>query len=202
MFTSGYTLSYPGSRDALADWIEALPANIPFVFDPTPVVADIPRAILDACACPHHLAELQHDGSGRDRRLRRCRGTRRSAAFRPLPEGRRRRHPRRRARVASCGWPTADADVFPASRSMPSTPMAPATPISAPSSARCRAACRPFEAARYANAAAAHFGHPARRIVGADRRGNPDIPQPCTIDRRPRMAGSKRPNKPCQAGKQ
>ncbi|BCG87333.1 ribokinase [Mesorhizobium sp. 113-3-9] len=46
VFTSGYTLSYPGSRDALADWIEALPENIPFVFDPTPVVSDIPRPIL------------------------------------------------------------------------------------------------------------------------------------------------------------
>ncbi|TPL54518.1 PfkB family carbohydrate kinase [Mesorhizobium sp. B2-4-6] len=47
VFTSGYTLSYPGSRDALTDWIEALPADIPFVFDPTPVIADIPRPILD-----------------------------------------------------------------------------------------------------------------------------------------------------------
>ncbi|WP_292640686.1 PfkB family carbohydrate kinase, partial [Mesorhizobium sp.] len=47
VFASGYTLSYPGSRDALADWIEALPAEIPFVFDPTPVISDIPRAILD-----------------------------------------------------------------------------------------------------------------------------------------------------------
>lgn len=46
VFTSGYTLSYPGSRDALADWIEALPANIPFVFDPTPVISDIPRSVL------------------------------------------------------------------------------------------------------------------------------------------------------------
>ncbi|RWM50696.1 PfkB family carbohydrate kinase, partial [Mesorhizobium sp.] len=42
-----YTLSYVGSRDALADWIETLPAEIPFVFDPTPVVSEIPRAILD-----------------------------------------------------------------------------------------------------------------------------------------------------------
>lgn len=47
VFASGYTLSYVGSRDALADWIEALPAEIPFVFDPTPVVSDIPRTILD-----------------------------------------------------------------------------------------------------------------------------------------------------------
>ncbi|RUT97116.1 ribokinase [Mesorhizobium sp. USDA-HM6] len=47
VFSSGYTLSYPGSRDALADWIEALPAGIPLVFDPTPVITDIPRTILD-----------------------------------------------------------------------------------------------------------------------------------------------------------
>lgn len=47
VFTSGYTLSYPGSRDVLTDWIEALPAAIPFVFDPTPVIAEIPRPILD-----------------------------------------------------------------------------------------------------------------------------------------------------------
>lgn len=47
VFASGYTLSYPGSRAALADWIEALPAEIPLIFDPTPVVSDIPRAILD-----------------------------------------------------------------------------------------------------------------------------------------------------------
>ncbi len=46
VFTSGYTLSYPGSRDALAHWIEALPAEIPFVFDPTPVVSEIPKDIL------------------------------------------------------------------------------------------------------------------------------------------------------------
>ncbi|PBB31858.1 PfkB family carbohydrate kinase [Mesorhizobium sp. WSM3882] len=47
VFTSGYTLSYPGSREALADWIEALPEEVPVVFDPTPVIAEIPRAILD-----------------------------------------------------------------------------------------------------------------------------------------------------------
>ena len=47
VFASGYTLSYPGSRDALADWIEALPAEIAFVFDPTPVIAEIPRPVLD-----------------------------------------------------------------------------------------------------------------------------------------------------------
>lgn len=47
VFSSGYTLSYPASRDALASWIEALPLDTPFVFDPTPVVAEIPRSILD-----------------------------------------------------------------------------------------------------------------------------------------------------------
>ncbi|WP_095203877.1 PfkB family carbohydrate kinase [Mesorhizobium carmichaelinearum] len=46
VFTSGYTLSYPGSRDVLTAWIEALPAKIPFVFDPTPIISDIPRSIL------------------------------------------------------------------------------------------------------------------------------------------------------------
>ncbi|PBB24645.1 MULTISPECIES: carbohydrate kinase family protein [unclassified Mesorhizobium] len=46
VFTSGYTLSYAGSRDALTDWIEALPAQTPFVFDPTPIISDIPRRIL------------------------------------------------------------------------------------------------------------------------------------------------------------
>ncbi|WFP65909.1 PfkB family carbohydrate kinase [Mesorhizobium sp. WSM4904] len=57
IFTSGYTLSYPGSRDALADWIEALPADSPLVFDPTPVIAEIPRPILDrVLACTTWLS--------------------------------------------------------------------------------------------------------------------------------------------------
>jgi len=46
VFTSGYTLSYPGSREALAGWIETLAADMPFVFDPAPVVAEIPAPIL------------------------------------------------------------------------------------------------------------------------------------------------------------
>lgn len=46
IFTSGYTLSYPGSRDALSRWIAALPESIPLAFDPAPVVADIPEAVL------------------------------------------------------------------------------------------------------------------------------------------------------------
>ncbi len=47
VFTSGYTLSYPASRDALAQFIEALPDDCAFVLDPTPVVADVPRDVLD-----------------------------------------------------------------------------------------------------------------------------------------------------------
>lgn len=47
VFTSGYTLSYPASQDTLVGWIEALPPEIAFVFDPTPVIAEIPRPILD-----------------------------------------------------------------------------------------------------------------------------------------------------------
>ncbi len=46
VFGSGYTLSYAGSRGALADWISALPSTIPFVFDPTPVVSEIPITVL------------------------------------------------------------------------------------------------------------------------------------------------------------
>ena len=46
VFASGYTLSYPGSRQVLADWIEAIAAGFPFVFDPTPVISDIPASIL------------------------------------------------------------------------------------------------------------------------------------------------------------
>lgn len=46
VFVSGYTLSYPGSGEALAGWIESLPADTPLIFDPTPVVADIPRPLL------------------------------------------------------------------------------------------------------------------------------------------------------------
>ena len=46
VFASGYTLSYAGSREALAGWIEAIPAGFPLVFDPTPVVLEIPDSIL------------------------------------------------------------------------------------------------------------------------------------------------------------
>jgi sugar/nucleoside kinase (ribokinase family) len=43
---SGYTLAYPGSRDALAEWVDALDPRCTVVFDPGPVVAAIPREIL------------------------------------------------------------------------------------------------------------------------------------------------------------
>lgn len=47
VFASGYTLSYPDSRVALAAWIDRLPAGIPLVFDPTPVVDRVPDDILE-----------------------------------------------------------------------------------------------------------------------------------------------------------
>lgn len=43
---SGYTLSYEDSRDALAGWLAALSPSPPLLFDPSPVVASIPRDIL------------------------------------------------------------------------------------------------------------------------------------------------------------
>lgn len=47
VFVSGYTLSYPSSREALADWVEALDPSVPVALDPAPVVASIPRPLLD-----------------------------------------------------------------------------------------------------------------------------------------------------------
>lgn len=45
---SGYPLSYPGSREDLARWLQALPPSLPLIFDPSPVVASIPPAICEA----------------------------------------------------------------------------------------------------------------------------------------------------------
>ncbi|MGD1878585.1 MAG: PfkB family carbohydrate kinase [Kiloniellaceae bacterium] len=45
---SGYTLSYPSSRDVLAQWIAGLPPSQRVVFDPAPVVASIPPALRDS----------------------------------------------------------------------------------------------------------------------------------------------------------
>ncbi|TYC58314.1 ribokinase [Rhodobacterales bacterium] len=39
---SGYSLHYPDARDALIEWIKALPARIALVFDPSPVVGYLP----------------------------------------------------------------------------------------------------------------------------------------------------------------
>ena len=46
IFTSGYTLAYPGSRDAQAGFIENLPDHAHFVFDPTGIVGEIPTDLL------------------------------------------------------------------------------------------------------------------------------------------------------------
>lgn len=44
----GYTLHYPGSRDALARWITALPRTVRLLFDPSPLIAELPRALVAA----------------------------------------------------------------------------------------------------------------------------------------------------------
>lgn len=46
VFVSGYTLSYPHSRDALLRWLDALDGSVPVVFDPAPVVESIPPDLL------------------------------------------------------------------------------------------------------------------------------------------------------------
>jgi sugar/nucleoside kinase (ribokinase family) len=46
IFTSGYTLAYPGSRDSQAQFISRLPAETIFAFDPTGIVDEIPRDLL------------------------------------------------------------------------------------------------------------------------------------------------------------
>lgn len=43
---TGYLLHYPGSAAAIPGWLEALPPDVPVVFDPSPIVADIDPAIL------------------------------------------------------------------------------------------------------------------------------------------------------------
>ncbi len=45
---SGYTLAYENSRDALADWLHALPETAKLIFDPSPIVDQIPEPIRDA----------------------------------------------------------------------------------------------------------------------------------------------------------
>jgi sugar/nucleoside kinase (ribokinase family) len=46
VLVSGYTLSYPTSRAALARWLEHIDPSVAVVFDPAPVVASIPQDIL------------------------------------------------------------------------------------------------------------------------------------------------------------
>lgn len=43
---SGYTLHYPDARADLADWITALPGHVRFVFDPSPVIAELPDELV------------------------------------------------------------------------------------------------------------------------------------------------------------
>lgn len=45
---SGYTLSYPDSRETLTRWLGALPAALPLIFDPSPVIAAVPPTVRDA----------------------------------------------------------------------------------------------------------------------------------------------------------
>ena len=155
VFASGYTLSYPGSREVLADWIEAIPAEFPFVFDPTPVVSDNTGLHPVARAGAHRLAELQRAeaaaiaGRGGDR------GQCSAAARRDLPASRRRGHTCRRRRALSSCFATARRK---RSRALQvdavDTNGAGDTHIGAFISALAKGA-GPFEAARYANAAAA-----------------------------------------------
>lgn len=44
---SGYTLHYPGARAALVDWLRALPQGVSLLFDPSPMVAELPDAVLN-----------------------------------------------------------------------------------------------------------------------------------------------------------
>jgi len=46
VFTTGYTLAYPGSRESQARFIETLPDHATFVFDPTGIVGEIPADLL------------------------------------------------------------------------------------------------------------------------------------------------------------
>lgn len=46
VFTTGYTLAYPGSRESQARFIESLPDEVAFAFDPTGIVSEIPPDLL------------------------------------------------------------------------------------------------------------------------------------------------------------
>lgn len=45
---SGYTLAYKNSRDALKDWLLGLPEGAKLIFDPSPIVGQIPKDIRNA----------------------------------------------------------------------------------------------------------------------------------------------------------
>jgi ribokinase len=47
---SGYDLAYPGAGPALAGWVSGLPAGVPVLLDPGPLVASIPAAIWEPAA--------------------------------------------------------------------------------------------------------------------------------------------------------
>jgi ribokinase len=47
---SGYDLAYPGAAPALAGWVSGLPAGVPVLLDPGPLVASIPAAIWEKAA--------------------------------------------------------------------------------------------------------------------------------------------------------
>ena len=46
VMVSGYTLYYPDAAKAVSDWLAALPAGINLLFDPSPIVAEIPAELL------------------------------------------------------------------------------------------------------------------------------------------------------------
>lgn len=46
VMVSGYTLYYPAAAKAVSDWIAALPPEINVLFDPSPIVAEIPAELL------------------------------------------------------------------------------------------------------------------------------------------------------------
>ena len=43
---SGYTLHYPEACQAVADWVATLPPRVTLIFDPSPVVAELPAELL------------------------------------------------------------------------------------------------------------------------------------------------------------
>lgn len=47
MLLSGYTLAYENSRDALAGWLKSLPDTANLIFDPSPIVDQIPEPVRD-----------------------------------------------------------------------------------------------------------------------------------------------------------